>query len=110
MNVLEPRPPVTAIEPPETLTDAAVGHWMRLAPMLTECGILKASDFDTLALYCEGYAQFIADRQEGKFSASLVGQLRQLLGELGMTPSARTRIVADKEPEHGQEKGRFFSA
>lgn len=110
VNAQEPRLPVCASDVPEWLPDAARAHWSRLAPMLSTAGVLKASDADLLACYCATFAEYIAAVNVGKTSMGMVGQLRQLMGELGMTPSARARIVADTAPDHGQEKARFFGA
>ena len=48
--------------------------------------------------------------RDGGASMAMVGQLRQLMGELGMTPSARARIVVDKVPSNPDGKERFFFA
>lgn len=111
MNTLEPQYTACATEPPEWLSDAARAHWERLAPMMARAGVLKESDRDLLATYCTVFAQYVEAVKAGeRVSMSVVGQLRQLMGELGLTPSARARIVADKAPEDDQEKTRFFRA
>lgn len=111
VNAQEPQLPACTAEPPDWLSEDARAHWLRLAPMLAAAGVLKASDADLLATYCETYAGYIVATRSGSAPMSMVGQLRQLMGELGMTPSARARIVADKAPADGQEKkSRFFAA
>lgn len=111
MNALEPSYSVCAIESPEWLSDAARAHWERLAPMMARAGVLKESDRDLLATYCTLFTDYVSLVQAGeRVSMSVVGQLRQLMGELGLTPSARARIVADKAPDDGEEKARFFRA
>ena len=109
VNAQEPDTGAADLTPPAELTVAARKHWRRLAPMLALSGVLKQSDRDVLALYCEGYAQHVANVHAGTFNATLSGQLRQLLGELGMTPSARARIVADVPVDPAAGKARFFS-
>lgn len=100
-----------ATQPPEWLSDAATAHWERLAPMMAKAGVLKESDRDLLATYCTLFTDYVALVKAGeRVSMSVVGQLRQLMGELGLTPSARARIVADKAPDDGEEKSRFFRA
>lgn len=103
--------PACGSDAPAWLDDAAREHWQRLAPMLSQAGVLKESDRDLLATYCQLFTQYVAAVRAGeKVSTSVVGQLRQLMCELGMTPSARARIKADKVPDGQEEKGRFFAA
>lgn len=111
VNAQEPDLPPCETTAPDWLGDGARAHWLRLAPMLTTAGVLKASDADLLATYCTTFASYVEATREGGASMAMVGQLRQLMGELGLTPSARARIVADKAPSDGQEaKARFFAA
>ncbi len=111
VNAQEPHLPPSATHAPEWLTDAARAHWERLAPMLIGAGVVRESDRDVLATYCTLFAEFTEQvRTGGKVPSATVGQLRQLMGELGMTPSARSRIIADKKAPDGQEKKtRFFA-
>src|SRR5690606_16871475 len=110
LNAAEPDAGECSMVPPAALTEATPRHWARLAPMLAGSGVLKHSDRDILATYCEGYAAFVASAHDGKLNITLIGQLRQMLGEMGMTPAARARIVTDKKPNDGTEKKtRFFA-
>lgn len=108
INAQEPQYPPCATDVPEWLGDAAQAHWRRLAPMLSRSGVLKESDRDLLATYCATFAEYVEAVRGGGASMAMVGQLRQLMGELGLTPSARARIVADKLPETPDGKERFF--
>jgi len=112
MNTQEPQLAASAVDAPEWLSDAARAHWQRLAPMLIGAGVVRESDRDVLATYCTLFAEFVRASQEGEnVPPSKIGQLRQLMGELGMTPSARSRIIADIRKEDGAEtKTRFFAA
>ncbi len=110
INAHEPDAGEADLTPPPELSDAARAHWERLAPMLARSGVLKQSDRDLLATYAEAYAAFVESVRNGKINVSLVGQIRQMLGEMGMTPAARSRIVADKVPEGSDGKRRFFAA
>ncbi|AER56926.1 hypothetical protein DSC_11410 [Pseudoxanthomonas spadix BD-a59] len=78
--------------------------------MLARAGVLKASDHDLLVTYCETFAAYLDAVRSGGAPMSMVGQLRQLMGELGMTPAARARITADKAPEADNGKARFFGS
>ena len=109
VNAQEPQFPDCATQAPEWLGEAARAHWERLAPMLSQAGVLKQSDRDLLATYCETFAAYVEAQRKGKgASMAMVQQLRQLMGELGMTPSARARIVADKPANPEPGKSRFF--
>jgi phage terminase small subunit len=108
INSGEPDTGPVDIRVPDCLSDGARSHWQRLAPMLANAGVLKASDHDLLVTYCETFAAYLDAVRKGGASMAMVGQLRQLMGELGMTPSARARITADKPPEADNGKARFF--
>ncbi|MEZ5462325.1 P27 family phage terminase small subunit [Dokdonella sp.] len=111
LNDREPQTGDFDLTAPDELTEAARAHWERLAPMLAQSGVMQASDRDILFAYCEAFAVFIAGAREGKVNTGLVGQLRQMLGEMGMTPATRSRIIANKAPSDGTEKkNRFFAA
>jgi phage terminase small subunit len=111
LNDREPHTGEFDLSPPDEMTEAARAHWERLAPMLVQSGVMQTSDRDILFAYCETFAVFIAGTKEGKVNVSLVGQLRQMLGEMGMTPATRSRIIANKATDDGTEKKtRFFAA
>lgn len=111
VNALEPSYTPCATEAPEWLSEAARAHWNGLAPMMARAGVLKESDRDLLATYCSLFTEYVELVKAGeRASMSVIGQIRQLMGELGLTPSARARIVADKAPDDGEEKSRFFRA
>ena len=108
INTREPNAGDIDTSAPADLSEAAKAHWERLAPMLSASGVLKQSDRDLLAMYAEGYAVFRAGVSEGKLNVTLMAQLRNMLGEMGMTPASRTRIVVDKPKEKEDGKARFF--
>lgn len=107
LNDREPDPGALDLTPPAELSAEAVPQWNRIAPMLAKCGVLKQSDRDILAHYCEAYVVHYANIRAGKINVGLLGQMRQMLGELGMTPSARSRIVVDK-PSGDAKEDRYF--
>jgi phage terminase small subunit len=70
------REPVTGeidLQAPPELSEAAVAHWNRNAPMLAKSGVLKQSDRDLLAAYAEAYAAFRASIDSGKLNVPLLG-------------------------------------
>jgi phage terminase small subunit len=108
INAREPNAGDIDTKVPPELSDAAKAHWQRLAPMLAKSGVLKQSDRDLLLCYCESYTTWLDSVRAGKLNVSLLSQLRQMLGEMGMTPAARTRIIIDKPKEKEDGKARFF--
>ncbi len=107
LNDREPDPGALDLTPPEELSAEAVPQWNRIAPMLAKCGVLKQSDRDVLAHYCEAYVAFYAGIRAGKINVGLLGQMRQMLGEMGMTPATRSRIIAEK-PQGDEAEAKYF--
>lgn len=99
---------------PERLDEVARAKWEELGPVLFRVGVLTEADGDVLGVYCEQFARYVQleaelDRTgfwiEGSQGQDvrnpLIGDcrqqanlLRQLEAELGITPSARTRVKA----------------
>ena len=113
LNRAEHMPDATVPDCPDWLRDEAKAEWERVVFALHECGILTNIDRAALAAYCQAYARWreaeeivagsaqILKTAEGSVyispalgAASMA--LKQLLAfavQLGMTPSARSRIV-----------------
>lgn len=106
---------------PAHLNEAARKEWRRLATPLHEAGILTLADRAALAAYCQSYAHWVeAEEQLRKTPAllkspsgyvqqspwlSVANKQLELMGrymsELGLTPSARTRLgLEDAGPVH----------
>jgi phage terminase small subunit len=107
LNDREPDPGALDLTPPAELSDEAVPQWNRLVPMLVKTGVLKQSDRDILTLFCEAYVAHLAAVRAGKINVGLLGQLRQMLGEMGMTPATRSRIIAEK-PQGDEAEAKYF--
>jgi P27 family predicted phage terminase small subunit len=120
-------------EPPPHLTADAREEWDRLAHTLWEVGILTRADRATFAAYCQAYGRWVtAERfvnqmaledEHKEFAAlvvktktghmiqtTMVGVANKAMAdmlkfalEMGLTPSARTRINAD--PPKGSRPG-----
>lgn len=113
MNKREPKPtgPVTC---PDWLSIAAKAEWRRIAPVLVRARIVTAADRATLAVYCQQWGRAVAAEQEVALLGDIVKSpsgypiVNPHLGvankavllmlkyavELGITPSARTRVTA----------------
>ena len=109
LKVNEPKPDISASEPPEYLPEIAKVEWRRVCPLLAAIGLMSNIDVEVLAAYCA----CVADEQQGMAMQSgkptvvqthngnfvqspyisIVRQARadkvRYAGELGMTPSSR---------------------
>jgi phage terminase small subunit len=96
LNKLEPKPAVGAAMPEYLLQiPAAVAHWQRVAPVLTELGVLTTVDGDAFARLCRMWAEDQADAAAGlEVDTKLAAALVVLEGRFGLTPSDRGKIKA----------------
>lgn len=115
LNANEPKPAKKAPACPKWLDAEARKEWRRLAKKLENLGVLTDLDMGVFATYCNAYArrkeadEFIS--QHGTVVRTPSGYLQQLpqvsiaqtyaklmnkcAEQLGLTPSARSRIIAD---------------
>ncbi len=94
VNKAEPRSPALK-GPPRHLTDEQRSAWRELVRAAPE-HVLQQADRFLLELAARLLVQA---RSTPEISAPLATQLRQCLGELGLSPSARTRLsVAPPAP------------
>ena len=125
--------PVDGIKPPPELSDDARREWRRVTAKLCAKGIVTELDRGLLAAYCQAYGRWAqAERALGKMAAldpttgglmvktksgnaiqnPLVGTANKAMSdiarfaaaELGMTPSARTRVATAEEPKLGKKE------
>ena len=115
LNTTELKPKRSGIpECPDWLEDEAKAEWDRLCKNLYELGILTDLDVMTFASYCQAYArwreaeEFISQhgtivktpsgywQQVPQVSIAHQNQkiMMQAAAEVGLTPSARSRIIA----------------
>jgi P27 family predicted phage terminase small subunit len=107
------------MKPPSHLGRIAKSHFNRVVKILDEIGILTPSDCDAIALYAVTYDRWLQAetliKEHGLITVSPNGypqqspylsiandcqkKMVQLLGELGMTPKARTRLKIEKPVE-----------
>jgi P27 family predicted phage terminase small subunit len=105
-NHAEPKPKRGCASPPKSLTGLALEEWNRLVPVLDEIGLLTHADRTVMVTYCrlwsrlEECAAAIRDAGEEmpikaiKLESELASTMLRYLGQLGLTPAARTRMVA----------------
>lgn len=97
-----PAPKLTASEPkmPAVLPERAQEVWQRIVPEMAKAKMLAEIDLDVLVVYCTKMGQFYED-MGASFRAADITQLRMLMCELGLTPSARLSTPPLDEPDSG---------
>jgi len=126
VNDAEPSPPPGLPEPPDHLDSLAKDEWARMVAILGHMGIISKAEGPALTLYCEAYSKWLRARGEivkrgmvierdivnskgRKTGTRLFANpaiavematmrlMKDILVELGMTPSARSRIRAGRD-------------
>lgn len=109
-----PLPPPLSASPPCELDgdNYAMAEWRRLVPALIECGQVTTADRTLLVAYCLKYAQWLRLEEDARDEGAVVDTARgtpainptcrlanqtlavllRAAGELGITPSTRTRV------------------
>ncbi len=107
-----PTPPAKAPRAPAWLTAEAKKEWRRVVPKLAEIKLLTELELAILSTYCEAWSDYVTSSKEiaqhghttpgargpVRSAASLVRKeavdtMLKMCRELGMTPSARSRIT-----------------
>jgi len=128
LNEREPQPPLppTLPKPPRHLSRDGRAEWLRVGGMLLRSRVLTEADLTALSAYATFYGRWMAAEHEIKRNGILVPagkdsdvrvqnpmlsvankafqQMSQLLGEFGLTPSSRTRIIASPASEDYEEQ------
>lgn len=127
-NPSEPRLEPAAPEPPSFLTPYARAEWVRVCDTLVTAGIMTKSDRAALAAYCQAFGRWQKAEEElaqddliitttngNQIQNPLVGTANKAMAdvvryaaEFGMTPSARSRIVALKNDAPEDPAAKFF--
>lgn len=114
INEREPKPRAKRPKAPKHLSDAALIEWRRVMRILSPMGIVTEAEADLLAVYCSAYAQWVQAseivQRQGlivlsgnetpmrnpalKIVDDQVRVMGRCMTELGLTPSARVRLVA----------------
>jgi len=127
LNKSEPKPPSDDITPPEWVTGVAREKWDNVVPKLIGMGVMTNADVDTVARYCTMHEQFVKyleqcrrgldvlvirdDAGKVKYMQStpaatmlnkLAASMLRIEQEFGLTPSARTGIVATKQETNAE--------
>ena len=123
LNEREPKPPVKALACPKDLSKEGKKEWRRLCRELEQEGVLTNWDMRIFEQYCDAYAKwkeatnFLNERglfyitpsgYPQQFPQVAIAQKYSVLmhkyaQELGLTPAARSRLIAGKESGSGDE-------
>ena len=115
LNELEPIPPSGTIRCPHHLLPEARKEWKRLAPVLTQMGLLTPADAVPFEGYCTAYARWREAQDEitrhGSIYKDETGRIRpnpyiaianqqmreikSFAAEFGLTPSNRSAMIAN---------------
>ncbi|WP_206812147.1 phage terminase small subunit P27 family [Paradesulfitobacterium ferrireducens] len=118
LNPKEPKPKAKAPRCPAWLDSEAKKEWRRTAKQLEELGILTEVDMAAFAGYCQAYArwkeaeEFISKHgtivktpsgywqqvPQVSIAQTYLKIMHKFCEQFGLTPSARSRIVADSGP------------
>jgi len=114
----EPKPPKGHPACPTGLGRVAKQEWRRIIPQLDEMGILAKCDRAVISAYCQTWQRWmelekaveehgftyttafgqVCQRPEVALASKAAALLKQLAAELGLSPSARSRVeVKDKK-------------
>lgn len=119
LNENEPKPRAAVSPCPDWLEDEAKAEWARTGEILADMGVLTEVDVTAFAGYCQAYARWKEAEefltQHGSIIRTPNGYLQQVpqvsiaqtnlkimlkfCEQFGLTPSARSRIVANKSVE-----------
>lgn len=117
LNASEPKPKKKAPACPKWLNEDAKREWRRLVKQLEALGVLTELDMAVFATYCDAFArwkeaeEFLSERglffitpsgypqqfPQVAISQNYARLMNRCAEQLGLTPSARSRIIAGTE-------------
>jgi P27 family predicted phage terminase small subunit len=136
LNKNEPKPDDASISAPLWLDNDSASVWDEIAPQISAIGLLTTMDVQMLAIGCVAISQFrtaakqtgatlvkskVVENSDGEpverghhVNPWLVAQSMSfkqamaVLAQFGMSPAARSRVVADPENENGKNKAASY--
>lgn len=129
-NDREPKLPNRLPGPPSHLSGEARKEWGRIVAALDAARMLTLADRTCLAMYCQAFGRWVtAERAVSKRGTVIktpngypitnpqlavanraFQQLRELMGELGLSPASRSRIRTDNpDATSNPDVDRFFA-
>ena len=125
INENEPQIEPSMPECPSFLDDVAKAQWAKLAAKLEGYGIITDIDETSLAAYCEAYSRWSQAVDHVRLNGAIVKikgsdypvqnpylpvltkafmQMHTMLVELGLSPSSRSRIHAEKKGPNAERR------
>jgi phage terminase small subunit len=88
--------------PPAWIKGSARSEWNIQIGYLIKNKVLAENELSKLARYCYLHGEFVKDARVGRpMNAAMIARIEALASDLGIGPSARTRIkVSPAEPEN----------
>lgn len=101
---------MTAPAPPKWLKNRdSKAEWALQAAYLTSNGVLGENELAMLADYCYLHGLFVEGaRADRPITAAYISQMRGLRAELGIGPSARSRLKTGNVHQEETAEKRFF--
>ncbi len=124
LPVGEPMPRLVMPRRPAVLTGEARAEWDRQASKLHAMGVLTEVDGSVLTMYCQSWKRWLQAEAAVERSLEATGRLNrlrvlvahryasqvlQLAGQLGLTPSARTRMATQGGGDEDEVDGLILS-
>jgi P27 family predicted phage terminase small subunit len=115
---------------PAWLSDIARVEWVRIVPMLEASKVMSPRHQQTLAAYCDSFADMVQADQELKANGTTImdgkgrvsnhpawnrkrdarNQMLKFAAEFGLTASALSRVSAvDQGPKENEDDARMFA-
>jgi len=85
---------------PRWLPVDAKAEWKRICKVMNQSGVLTEADQTTLTQYCLMCSEMKEEKEN--FPAAKHTQLRLCCVELGLTPSARSRLTVDNDDDSAE--------
>jgi P27 family predicted phage terminase small subunit len=122
LNEREPMPDKKAPKCPKWLEPEAKKEWKRLADKMEALGILTELDMAAFAAYCQAYARWKEAEEyitlhgmtyetstggmravpQVSIANSSMAAMQRAAEQFGLTPAARSRIIADAESKNSK--------
>jgi P27 family predicted phage terminase small subunit len=123
----KPQAPLAVPRCPAVLKGEAKNEWRRMTGLLFEQGIIADLDRSTLAIHCAAWARWVQAENEintigpvvkGTTGAAVVSPwcaisqaaartMKEILGEFGLSPASRARLLGERKPEERHEATGF---
>ena len=124
LNRDEPRPRPVTPKCPEYLDERGRKEWRRLTPILHRMNVLTEADGIALGNLCQMYSTMVKAQEKLNQTGILykspsgyimqspllsvvnqcVDSITRLTREFGLTPAARSRIIANAPPDDGEDE------